>query len=155
MDYSQSIRYSQSLRYSPSLRSFDRMSMASTSTLQANGVPTPADQMSISDMALMPESRDVEKGENGGMSMAKPSSMKDPNIVEWDGPDDPYNPMNWSFAKKCTFTAAMSGLTWVVTFASSVFSTATRQTAELYGVSEEVTTLGTSFFVLVRFPFPD
>ncbi len=25
---------------------------------------------------------------------------KDPNIVNWDGPDDPENPLNWSSAKK-------------------------------------------------------
>ncbi len=25
---------------------------------------------------------------------------KDPNIVNWDGPDDPENPLNWSSSKK-------------------------------------------------------
>ena len=101
--------------------------------------------------------RDIEKGKDESIADPKLSTekdnMKDPNIVEWDGPDDPQNPMNWPFWKKATFTAALSGLTFVVTFASSVFSTATQATAELYGVSTEVAVLGTSLFVLVCLAF--
>lgn len=43
------------------------------------------------------------------------------DIVEFDGPDDPANPKNWSKAKKWRITGAMGGMTFVVTFASSVF----------------------------------
>jgi hypothetical protein len=39
-------------------------------------------------------------------------------------------------------------MTFSVTFASSVFSTATTVTSELFGVSSEVMILGTSLFVL-------
>lgn len=37
---------------------------------------------------------------------------------------------------------------WVVTFASSVFSTGTREVMAEFGIGEEVATLGTSLFVL-------
>ncbi|KAK5017109.1 hypothetical protein LTR39_001722 [Cryomyces antarcticus] len=47
--------------------------------------------------------------------------------------------MNWPVWKKLTFC---------ITFASSVFSTATRPTALLFGVSNEVMVLATSLFVL-------
>lgn len=73
---------------------------------------------------------------------------KDPNLIEWDGPNDPENPMNWPMSKKWRVTVAMGLMTFCVTFASSVFSNATIPTAELFGVSTEVTTLGTSLFVL-------
>jgi DHA1 family multidrug resistance protein-like MFS transporter len=73
---------------------------------------------------------------------------KDPNLIEWDGPDDPENPMNWPVTKKWIVTVALGLMTFCVTFASSVFSNATMPTAELFGVSSEVTTLGTSLFVL-------
>jgi hypothetical protein len=43
------------------------------------------------------------------------------DLVEFDGPDDPENPKNWSKARKWKITAAMGGMTFVVTFASSVF----------------------------------
>lgn len=26
--------------------------------------------------------------------------QQDPNIVDWDGPDDPENPLNWSTSRK-------------------------------------------------------
>ncbi|KAJ9494764.1 hypothetical protein H2202_009840 [Exophiala xenobiotica] len=49
--------------------------------------------------------------------------MRDPgqDLVEFEGPDDPQNPKNWSKARKWKITAAMGGMTFVVTFASSVF----------------------------------
>jgi hypothetical protein len=36
---------------------------------------------------------------------------KDPNIVTWDGPDDPTNPMNWTMRKKWSNVAVLSVLT--------------------------------------------
>lgn len=56
--------------------------------------------------------------------------------------------MNWPKAKKWRVTLIMGSMTWVITFASSVFSTATVVTAEQYGVSIEVMILGVSLFVL-------
>jgi hypothetical protein len=38
--------------------------------------------------------KDIEKG------AAEEASESDPNIVFWDGPDDPQNPMNWPALKK-------------------------------------------------------
>ncbi|RKK12200.1 putative MFS-type transporter [Fusarium oxysporum f. sp. cepae] len=75
---------------------------------------------------------------------------RDPNskIVGWNGPDDPDNPKNWPNRRKWMITVSLGMLTWVVTFASSIFSTATRPAAKEFGVSIEVMTLGTSLFVL-------
>ncbi|KAH7237044.1 major facilitator superfamily domain-containing protein [Fusarium redolens] len=75
---------------------------------------------------------------------------RDPNskIVGWNGPDDPENPKNWPNRRKWMITVSLGMLTWVVTFASSIFSTATRPAAKEFGVSTEVMTLGTSLFVL-------
>jgi len=36
---------------------------------------------------------------------------KDPSIVDWDGPDDPANPMNWSSSKKVTAIGIISLIT--------------------------------------------
>jgi len=73
---------------------------------------------------------------------------KDPNLVDWDGPDDPGNPMNFPEWKKWMITVVAGLMTFSVTFASSVFSTATTVTSQLFGVSSEVMILGTSLFVL-------
>jgi hypothetical protein len=95
------------------------------------------------------EGKDIEMqrmeppGEEG-----KLEGKKDPNLIEWDGPNDPNNPMNFPRWRKWVITTMMGVMTFCITFASSVFSTATEATAEVFGVSSEVMTLGTSLFVL-------
>ena len=104
-------------------------------------------------------SRDVEKGHQDGQdpgptqstqsTQPTPPTQWDNNVVGWDGPNDPLNPQNWSKSKKYTTTVFYATMTFCITFASSVFSTATPVTAKLFGVSTEVMTLGTSLFVFV------
>ncbi|KAB8772384.1 hypothetical protein FH972_026673 [Carpinus fangiana] len=78
----------------------------------------------------------------------KPVPQRDPDLVEWEGPDDVDNPQNWSKTAKWTYTSMAGILTVFITFASSIFSTATEATSKEFGVSTEVMTLGTSLFVL-------
>ncbi|KAF7193801.1 Citrinin biosynthesis cluster MFS transporter mrr1 [Pseudocercospora fuligena] len=73
---------------------------------------------------------------------------QDPNVVGWDGPDDPKNPMNWSPYRKWAIAVNMGLMTFVVTFASSVLSSAVTPTSMEFGVSEEVMVLMVSLFVL-------
>lgn len=37
----------------------------------------------------------------------------DPNLVTWDGPDDPKNPLNWSVKKKWATIAVLSANTFI------------------------------------------
>ncbi|KAL1635103.1 hypothetical protein SLS56_001855 [Neofusicoccum ribis] len=89
-----------------------------------------------------------QKTREQGAQAEKQAQEKDPNLVEWNGSDDPGNPMNWPQWWKWTVTITLGMMTFCITFASSVFSTATVVTAEKFGVSTEVMTLGTSLFVL-------
>ncbi|KAH6695340.1 polyamine transporter 3 [Plectosphaerella plurivora] len=59
---------------------------------------------------------DLEKGP------ANEPDARDPNIVDWDGPDDPENPQNWPEKKKWTNIALISGLTLVTPLGSSMFA---------------------------------
>ncbi|KAL4807558.1 major facilitator superfamily domain-containing protein [Aspergillus unguis] len=77
----------------------------------------------------------------------KAQKDKDPNRVEWNGPDDPENPQNMPKWRKWVVTMTMSSMTMWLTFASSVFSTATMVTAQQFGVSTEVMILATSLVV--------
>lgn len=79
---------------------------------------------------------------------SKEEKFIDPNIVDWNGPDDPEKPSNWPLWRKWLITIFMGLSTFTITFASSVFSTANEVTAELFGVSSIVMILGTSFFIL-------
>ncbi len=101
--------------------------------------------------------KDIEKGDPGPQDhneadhgdMDRGQTKEESNLIGWDGPNDPENPQNWSKSKKYTVTIFYSSMTFCLTFASSIFSTATHVTAKLYGVSDEVMVLGTSLFVLV------
>lgn len=78
----------------------------------------------------------------------------DPNIVTWTSPEDPENPQNWSTTRKLYLTIIFALPTLVVSLVSSIFSSADAVLAEKFGVSSEVTILGTSLFVLVCLPWP-
>ena len=68
-------------------------------------------------------------------------------IVDFDGPDDPYNALNWPFKKK-VITTALYGLTTMgATFASSVYSPAIGQISEDFHVGQQVSTLGLSLLL--------
>ncbi|KAK5629877.1 hypothetical protein RRF57_005592 [Xylaria bambusicola] len=82
------------------------------------------------------------------MDKEAPATGSDAGLVEWDGTDDPENPQNWPVAKKWIITTILSTLTFCVTFASSVFSSATDPAAHEFHVSHEVMVLGSSLFVL-------
>ena len=104
--------------------------------------------------------RDIEKGDpaapdnnevDEGVEDKRQTKQED-NVIGWDGPDDPGNPQNWSRGKKLATTLFYASMTFCITFASSVFSTATQVTAAKFHVSTEVMTLGTGLFVMVCFP---
>lgn len=69
-------------------------------------------------------------------------------LVDYDGPDDPYLPMNWPTKKK-VFTTLLYGLvTMTATWASSAYSAGTRQIAEHFNVGNQVSVLGTTLYLL-------
>lgn len=96
----------------------------------------------VVEAAALDAQLDLNNSKEGNADRRVPA--KDPNLVEWDGPDDPENPQNFPVARKWTMTMLLSSLTVWITFSTSVFSQATEVTAELYGVSEEVMILATS-----------
>jgi DHA1 family multidrug resistance protein-like MFS transporter len=104
--------------------------------------------------SISPEKADLEAGPGLKTEEASEKAPQtDPNLVVWSGPDDPENPQNFSVPFKWTITMLLSSLTVWITFSSSVFSQATLVTAELYGVSTEITTLATSLPLFVSFLF--
>lgn len=99
----------------------------------------------------LPELRDSDltPGPNADGLVGMGREM-DPNLVAWDK-DDRENPMNWARGRKWSITLMMGLMTFVCTFASSVFSTAIVATSKEYEVSTEVMTLGVSLYVFVSF----
>ncbi|KAF7596234.1 hypothetical protein BBP40_002767 [Aspergillus hancockii] len=83
-----------------------------------------------------------------GDNVVTAAEKKDPNLVDWDGPDDPDNPQNFSTAKKVYVAGNLAMLTCMSTFASSVMSPAMSDLVHEFGVSSEVAILSTALFVL-------
>ncbi|KAF7714660.1 MFS-type transporter [Penicillium ucsense] len=68
-------------------------------------------------------------------------------VVEFDGPDDPLYPQNWSLTTKA-WTGVMLAFTSICsTFDSAIFSASTGSVASVFGVSVEVATLSSSLYI--------
>ncbi|KAL1792503.1 hypothetical protein ACET3X_009010 [Alternaria dauci] len=103
------------------------------------------------------EQRAVERVADGDESNAVPISS-----LDWDGPDDPDNPHNWSTLKAAYHTMIPAAFGFAVTFGTSVYSPAitdvirdfqVSRTAALVGVT--VYTFGLAFGPIFSAPFSE
>ncbi|KAI0050074.1 MFS polyamine transporter [Auriscalpium vulgare] len=70
-------------------------------------------------------------------------------IVDWEGPDDPENPRNWSFKKKWGAALIVSSFTFISPVSSSMVAPASQQIADQFGIkSTVIIAMTTSIFVL-------
>lgn len=61
---------------------------------------------------------DVEKAGGGTTPTSTDNEADDQNVVWWDGPDDPANPLNWSKVLKNTNVAIVAGICFITPLAS-------------------------------------
>lgn len=63
------------------------------------------------------ETSDLESGlfnpSIDAASIRPPSEERDRDIVDWDGPDDPENPLNWTRRKRVSHVALVSIITFI------------------------------------------
>ncbi len=71
------------------------------------------------DEPTRPLDADVEKQAIQDLPPSAPPPEKDPDLVEFDGPRDPGNPLNWPVRKRIAITLSMGMMTFVVTFGKS------------------------------------
>ncbi|KAI0378626.1 MFS general substrate transporter [Hypomontagnella monticulosa] len=85
--------------------------------------------------------------EQGGTTSEK--DIKDPNVVDWDGPDDPANPMNWSGLKKGLHITYVSLFVLVANLASTMFAPGAGELAREFSITSlTVATFTVSIYVL-------
>jgi len=70
------------------------------------------------------------------------------NVVDFDGADDPYRPLNWPFRKKCITTLLYGLTTFGSTWASAVYAPAVEQIRTEFDVGREVGLLGVTLLLL-------
>ncbi|POS70135.1 major facilitator superfamily transporter [Diaporthe helianthi] len=69
-------------------------------------------------------------------------------VVGWDGPDDPLNPRNWTYARRISCTLKISIIAATVGAASAIDATVLPQAARSLGVSEVAESLATGLYLI-------
>jgi len=72
---------------------------------------------------------------------------RDLTVVDWDGPDDPENPLNWSTAKKFFVTFEICLLTLGVYIGSAIYTAGIEDIIATFHVSQVAATVGLTLFV--------
>ncbi|KAI4191612.1 MAG: hypothetical protein LQ346_004712 [Caloplaca aetnensis] len=85
----------------------------------------------------IPNVRDVEAPLERKQS-TKSAKSKDPNLVTWDGPDDPENPKNWSTKRRWAATIVVSSFTFISPVSSSMVAPAIQVIAKDLNITNEV-----------------
>lgn len=68
------------------------------------------------------DTADIEEVQRAHSRSIPPEHAEDTNIVDWEGPDDPENPMNWSSLKRWTHIMLVSAANFLSGIASSMFA---------------------------------
>lgn len=88
-------------------------------------VPTDGEEATSSGLPVDNSNIDGEKQDvtpDGTSADIEKGPVLDPNIVDWDGPDDPANPINFSGSLKSINVGIVSALTFITPLASSMFA---------------------------------
>ncbi|KAJ0419672.1 major facilitator superfamily domain-containing protein [Aspergillus carlsbadensis] len=106
------------------------------------------------DLSKLEQGHGSEEKTHQGLSIGAgkpiPPTLPDSSqyVVEFDGPEDPAHPLNWTLGTKL-YNATIACLgTLVVSFTSAVFTPGTVGASKAFNVGREVGTLGTTLYVL-------
>lgn len=103
----------------------------------------------VSDEMFMgiPDERDIDL--ESSPPLEKKVTTKDPNLVTFDGPEDPANPKNWTFKKRWAATFVVSSFTLISPVSSSMVAPALPAIDAELGITNQVESAVTlSIFVL-------
>jgi len=67
-----------------------------------------------------------------------PAEAANPNVIGWNGDDDPENPLNWPSSKRWGTVAIVSSFTFLTPLGSAMFAPGVPQIMEEFGSSSEL-----------------
>ncbi|GAB7359247.1 hypothetical protein MBLNU230_g5904t1 [Neophaeotheca triangularis] len=101
------------------------------------------------DGAVASREQDTEAGPLESQRQNAAKTERDPNLVTWDGPNDPENPRNWSMKRKWTATFLVGCFTFISPVASSMVAPALSTIAQEFNTSSELeSSMVLSIFIL-------
>ncbi|KAF1815011.1 multidrug resistance protein [Eremomyces bilateralis CBS 781.70] len=77
----------------------------------------------------------------------------DPNVVDWDGPDDPANPLNWSRSLRIGHVVLVSILTLISNISATMFAPGSSLLVTEFGITSSVVGSLTVTIYLLGFAF--
>ncbi|KAK4162828.1 major facilitator superfamily domain-containing protein [Cladorrhinum sp. PSN259] len=116
------------------------MANRSTADLE-KGAPNYDPNSDFEAATIVPESergttsgKDAPAGDLKGEQIEEEQDeQRDPNVVDWDGPNDPENPQNWPMSKKWGNVAVLSILTIITPLGSSMFAPGIQRIMKEFG----------------------
>ncbi|KAI4209151.1 MAG: hypothetical protein LQ351_007903 [Letrouitia transgressa] len=113
------------------------------------------ESIGLRDLELSDHSTLTSKHENHNLQdQSSPTVIsenlpKDPNVVDWDGPEDLENPLNWPTSKKLAAIAIVSMITMLSPLASTIISPAAPEVMETFhSTNENLGAFVTSVYIL-------
>ena len=91
---------------------------------------------------------DIEKATTQATGTSHEPAQRVRTAVDWDGPDDPENPLNWPLLLRAYHTLSIGFLSFAVTAGSSLISPGTPEIEEHFQVSRTVAILPLTLYVL-------
>ncbi|KAJ5956439.1 Major facilitator superfamily domain general substrate transporter [Penicillium viridicatum] len=100
-------------------------------------------------MAVSNETDSTIEASVNDTDLSKPIELKDPNVVDWDGPDDPANPLNWPASRKNIHVVIVSIFTLTANLAATMFAPGAAELADEFGITDStLETMTVSLYVL-------
>ncbi|TVY36138.1 Efflux pump [Lachnellula subtilissima] len=97
---------------------FSDSTRVSSITSQQNDMSTSREKCSLDGYGTA----DIEAAQIIQSQSIPPKRTEETNIIDWDGPDDPENPMNWPSSKRWTHIMLVSAANFLTGIASSMFA---------------------------------
>jgi hypothetical protein len=69
-------------------------------------------------------------------------------IVDFERPFDPFNPQTWTKTRKWVYTFVIGATGFIISGAAAFDTAVTTQTAEYFGVSQEIALLSTTLYMI-------
>lgn len=118
--------------------------------------PTEPETSSLSDTLRQSNPEDENSRAEGdtdtravaGVEKAGDEEGQPVTIVDWYGPDDPANPVNWSGWKKLMIYLTINYCSMTVYMAATIYTVSQTQIAEAFEVSTLVAASGVGFFII-------
>ncbi|GAA5898013.1 hypothetical protein JCM6882_003306 [Rhodosporidiobolus microsporus] len=109
---------------------------------------TTAPEEEDGEIASVEQSTASDEGKAEAEGQEADGSVGDAVWVDWDGPSDPANPLQWSSTRKWLVTGCGIAFCFVVSIAVSAYSIASESIQESFGCSQELALLTVTLFTI-------